>query len=102
MAPVGEWIQEREESPVIVMVGNPPAFNYHTGLSAVVIPNENLDRTLEAARRYGASYLILDQNHPRPLASLYRGDQHHPRLDSVWDAASGAPAGIVVFQLTAR
>ena len=55
------------------MTGNPPGFHYHTGLPAIVVPNEPPDRLLIAARQYGASYLILDENRPPPLADLYAG-----------------------------
>jgi hypothetical protein len=99
MAQVGDWIKTGETDQVVVMVGNPPAFYYHTGLSAIVIPNEGIDGILQSARRYGASYLVLDQNRPEPLAPFYRQEQAHPALDLIWDKATGAPAGVMIYRI---
>ncbi len=99
MIEVGDWLQAQEVGEPVVMVGNPPAFHYHTGLQAIVIPNEGVERTLQAARRYGAGYLVLDQNRPEPLAALHARKENHPALHSVWDAEMGGPLGSVVFQI---
>jgi hypothetical protein len=42
----------------LVMVGNPPAYYYHTGRPALSVPNEPPERLLAAADRYGATYLV--------------------------------------------
>ncbi len=68
---VVEWVNAQDPAAV-VMIGNPPAWRYHGGGLSVIIPNEDPATTLTAARRYGTRYLILDQNHPPPLASLYQ------------------------------
>ena len=57
----------------VVMVGDPASFHYHTGLPALVVPNEPPAITLNAARRYGVSHLLLDANTPPPLKALYEG-----------------------------
>jgi hypothetical protein len=36
---------------------------------------------LAVADRYGARYLILDDNRPGPLALLYTGTETHTRLE---------------------
>ena len=65
-----------------VMVGNAPAFYYHTGHPAYSLPNEPIETLLSAAARYQISYIILDENHPIPLANLYNESQH-PALELV-------------------
>lgn len=102
MKPAGDWIRREAGDTAVVMVGNPPAFNYHTGMQAVVVPNEGPNRLLEVADRYGVEYIILDQNRPAPLTPLYLGDESHPSLALVWDETGGAPHGIVVFQVLDR
>jgi len=67
----------------VVMTGDAPAFFYHTGIPALNVPNEPPEILLQAADRYGATYLLLDQNHPSPLASLYTEREQHPRLKMV-------------------
>lgn len=64
------------------MVGNAPAFYYHTGHPAFSLPNEPIATVLAAAARYQISYIILDENHPIPLANLYNEGQH-PALELV-------------------
>ena len=56
------------------MVGNAPGFYYHTGLSAITIPNEPPDVLLAVAQRYGVTHLLLDKDTPLPLRDLYQGD----------------------------
>lgn len=58
----------------VIMVGSPPSYYFHTGRPAIVVPNEPPEGVLAAARRYGATYLLLDRNRPRPLAGLYEGE----------------------------
>ena len=101
MIAVGQWLSEEgpESKPPVVMVGNPPAFNTWTGLPAVVLPNEGIERTLEAARLYQVSYIVLDANRPAPLTALYEGSEQSPELARVWDETSGAPAGLAVYRV---
>ncbi len=101
MAQVGRWIEEQDKDSPVVMVGNPPAFTYHSNLWSIVVPNEGIDETLNAARRYGAKYIVLDHNRPNPLAAVYSGVETHPALVVIWDEGLGAPPGIVVFKICA-
>jgi len=64
----------------VVMAGNAPSIYYHTGRAAINIPNEPPDVLVEVAERYGASYLIMDENHPQPLVGLYHGKENHPDI----------------------
>ncbi|GAB4456856.1 MAG: hypothetical protein Kow0031_37920 [Anaerolineae bacterium] len=73
------WVQAQNPAAV-VMIGNPPAWRYHGGGLSVITPNEDPPTTQAAARRYGVRYLILDRNHPPPLAELYRQPDSAPGL----------------------
>lgn len=66
-AEVGEMVPET----AVIMAGNAPGVTYHTGLPALSIPNEPIPVLQEAAARYGVTHLLLDQDHPQPLAELY-------------------------------
>ena len=68
---------------VTVIVRNPPGFYYHTARSAISVPNESLAGTLAAARHYDATYLVLDENHPLPLAEIYQVGANHAELELV-------------------
>jgi len=68
------------EGDALVMVVNPPAYYYFTHRPALAIPNEEIEVILEVAHRYGAEYLILENDHPSTLSDLYRGEMSHPSL----------------------
>jgi hypothetical protein len=77
---VGRSLTNQSAADAGVMVGNPPAFWYHTDRPAVVIPNGDVGTLIEAADRYDVRYVLLESNHPAPLADLYAGEVGHPRL----------------------
>jgi hypothetical protein len=79
---VATWIQQTDPTAT-VMINNPPAYRYHGGGLSVVVPNENLEVTLQAAQAYGVDYLVLEPNHPLPLDQLYNQTATHPRLSLV-------------------
>jgi hypothetical protein len=62
---IGRWLDARRV-PVDarVVVGNPPAFWYHTHRPAIAVPNVSLDTLLEVCDRYGAAYVVLGPNDP--------------------------------------
>jgi hypothetical protein len=68
------------DQKAIVMIGNPPAFLYHGGYKAIIIPNEPIETALYIADRYGATYLALDKHYPAPLKPYFTDQQPHPRL----------------------
>ncbi len=74
-------IEERIGAGSIVMIGNAPALYYYTGLAAVSVPNEPLPVLLQAADRYGVTYLVLDSDRPLPLDTLYQGELKDDRLN---------------------
>lgn len=76
------WVAA-QDADAIVMIGNPPAYQYHGGGLSVVVPNENLNVTLQVIQRYGVDYLILDGNRPEPLASVHDQTETHPALTRV-------------------
>jgi hypothetical protein len=73
----------------VVMTGDPPGVYYHTGLRAIAAPNEPPEVMLQAADRYGATYLLLDDGRPPPLAELYEGERNHPRVELIRDFGDG-------------
>ncbi len=76
----GAWLAERDDLESVVMAGNPPGFTYHTGHPSIVVPNGDVNTLLDAARRFGAKWLVLDANRPAPLAALYADPTVDARL----------------------
>jgi hypothetical protein len=78
---IGTWLDTNSLSAdMTVMVGNPPGFYYHTRISSVVVPNDDVDMLLDVCERYGVDYLVLDPNRPAPLKTLYEGQVVSPHL----------------------
>ncbi len=100
MVEIGKWIEAQGGERPVVMVGNPPAFYYHTGLPSVAVPNEGVEQVVAAARRYGVSYLILDHNHPRPLANLFGKKETSEDLEPVADGFAVDPSQLGIFRVT--
>jgi hypothetical protein len=64
----------------IVMVNNPPGYYVMTGRPAIVIPDGDLNTSIQAGKRYSAGFLILDENHPQGLKKLYEDPKNYPGL----------------------
>lgn len=71
---VGVWLKTDDEQVSPVLVGNPPGFWYTTRIPALMAPNEDANIAAHVAERYGACWLLLNENHPQPLADLYSTD----------------------------
>ncbi len=78
-----------------VMLGNPLAFNYHTGIPAVILPNEPPEIVLEAMAQYDIDILLLDPDHVQPMAELYAGKISVPELELMQTVPITTTEGIV-------
>lgn len=72
---VDAWITAHDAQTCPILVGNPPNYWYVTRTPALMVPNEDIGTTTEVAQRYGACRLLLDANHPQPLADFYATGQ---------------------------
>ena len=71
MARVAEALRQRDAASAVVAVNNPPGFFLASGLPAVVIPNGGTGVLQQVVDRYDVTWVVLDVNHPAPLAPLY-------------------------------
>lgn len=95
---IAAWVS-RQNPNAVVMVGNPPAYRYHGGGLSVIIPNENLETTLQAAAEYGVEFLVLDGNRPAPLAGLYHNPTSAARLGLAQTFGQDSGSPIYVFRV---
>ncbi|MBI2864828.1 MAG: hypothetical protein HYX94_09745 [Chloroflexi bacterium] len=79
---IAAWLREAAPDSVI-MIADPPGYYYSSGKGSIVIPSDEVDSVLLAARCYGASYLVLEKVHSRPLHSIYSGERTDPQLRKV-------------------
>jgi hypothetical protein len=96
---IAAWIAQQNPSAT-VMIGNPPAYRYHGGGLSIIVPNENIETTLQVAGRYHADYLILDHNHPAPLAEVYTATFTHPNLSLIQTFADDNGNPVYIFRAT--
>jgi hypothetical protein len=77
-----QFLVERGARPdAVVMVRNPPAYFIMTGREAIVVPDGNVRSLLAASRKYGSSYVILEQiGITDPLFDLYQNPDNYPEF----------------------
>jgi hypothetical protein len=72
-------------SDAVVMINDPSALYYYTGLSGVVIPNTPSSTIPELVQRYGVNTLVLDGNvRALPMRDLYEGRESPPFLEQIY------------------
>jgi 4-amino-4-deoxy-L-arabinose transferase-like glycosyltransferase len=78
----------------VVMVNDPAGFYYHTGLLAVVVPNNDPAVVLVIAEKYGVTHLVLDVNRTDPFTGLFLGEEKRPFLRAIrhYDMGTDDPA----------
>jgi hypothetical protein len=64
----------------LVMINNPPGYFAATGKRSVVIPSDNFNDLLIAARDMNVKYLVLEINHPPALNHAYLNPQQVDEL----------------------
>ncbi len=95
---IAAWIKA-QDADAVVMINNPPAYRYHGGGLSVAIPAENVDTTLQVARRYQVDYLVLESNHPAALTDLYEREATHPNLSLIKTFAEGSDHEVYIYEI---
>ncbi len=83
---LGELGDANGDGRITVMGEDPWILNTY-GFYSLVIPFDDRDIILEAARRYRADYLILPADDRWDLDALYRGEETDPRLPIIATSA---------------
>jgi hypothetical protein len=84
------------DTQAIVLTVNPPGYYLVADQPAIAIPDGDVHTTLEVAHKYGASYLILEPDHPKGLDSLY--DDPQMPVDGLIYLSSIADTHIFIFE----
>lgn len=99
LAQAGAVVAAGDPAPVVA-VNDPPAWYYHTGQPAVVVPSGGRAALLAAMARGGARWLILEANHPAELAALYAAPEADPDL-RLRATLGDAQAPVYILELAA-
>jgi len=94
---VAAWLRRHNPPARPVMVLDPPLFAYLDDRAYVVAPSDGLTADLEAARRYGVRYWVLDSLHAPAQDALYSGLVRDPSLRRV-----AVIDGAQVYQVSRR
>jgi len=78
---LNELGDQNDDGRIIVMTQDPYILTYH-GFPALMLPSDDRDMILDAARRYDADYILLPADRPA-LDALYDGVETDPRLPMV-------------------
>jgi hypothetical protein len=78
----------------VVILNDPAALYFHTGLQGLAVPDSDPDIVSELAARYGATHLVLDRNRTNPFSGLYEGSDTRPylRLTGTYGTGTADPS----------
>jgi hypothetical protein len=68
---VHQTILQRDATAGLIAINNPPGFFHVSGMQAVVIPDGDIQALKQVVDEFGVAWVVLDQNHPDKLESLY-------------------------------
>jgi hypothetical protein len=77
---INQAILERDIDPGVVATNNPPGIYHISGINSVVIPAGGVQTLKAVTETFGVRWIVLDQNHPAELTTLYRLDEVPPWL----------------------
>lgn len=86
------------ESPIITV--DPPSFVNSTGRRSIYMPTESVDAIFDAARQFGADYLVLQYDRPATLGDLYDGQQKVNGLSKIATVQDGLGRPVTLFEIT--
>ncbi len=72
---ISAFLKDQEQPLEMVMINDSPGFTLTTGIPSIVIPYGSLAEIDQLARRYGATYLVIQTNHVPALDELYTAPQ---------------------------
>lgn len=88
------------DSPILTV--DPPSFVNDTGRQSVYIPTESVSAIFEAAAKFGAEYLVLQYDHPRPLHNLYLDESQVAGLVPIYRTRDELGRPVTLFRLDKR
>jgi hypothetical protein len=83
---VGALISGGMEADAVVMVANPPGFYLASGNPAIAVPDGDLNTLMSVAKRYGATFLVLEAGStPAGLSPVHDNPTGQPGLKYLTD-----------------
>lgn len=98
-AEIARWLDQNARADDIVMTVDPPAFYNASHRRTIVIPTDSVEAIFLAAKKYGARYLVLQFDHPKPLNDLYWERVTVGALTRVADFRDGNDRAVTLFEI---
>jgi Dolichyl-phosphate-mannose-protein mannosyltransferase len=76
---ISRWFADNGLSNRVVMIVDPPGFEYASGQRSIAVTADPVETDLAVAKKYGASYLVVEKARPSVLDGLYK-EKKHPSL----------------------
>jgi hypothetical protein len=96
---IARWLDQNARPDDGVMTVDPPAFYNVSHRRTIVIPTDSVDAIFLASQKYGARYLVLQFDHPKPLNDLYLERATLPGLTRVAGFRDGNGRPVTVFEV---
>ena len=87
-----------DDVPVITV--DPPSFINDTGRRSIYMPTESTDAIFDAARQFGARYLVLQYDKPMTMKKLYDGTESIDGLNKIATVQDGLGRPVTLFEVT--
>jgi hypothetical protein len=95
---VARWLDANAGPADVVMVPDPPTFYNVSHRPAIVIPTDGAEAVLQAARQYGARYLVMQYDYAKIYKDWYAGQTTTPALARVADFRDGLERPVTLYQ----
>ncbi len=96
---IGTYLAAQRDGEAPVMCINPPAYWYFNRRPAIAVPSDSVEATLRAARQFGARYLVLEPDLPRPLKPLYADPASDARFVQMAEFRDAMGAIVRLFRI---
>lgn len=97
---VSAWLDRNAAPEDIVMDVDPPSLYSVSHRRTITVPTDGLPAVLLAARQYGARYLVLRFDHPKPFNALYAGQEVEAGMVRVAEFSDALGRRVTLFRIT--
>lgn len=87
-----------DDVPIVTV--DPPSFINQTGRRSIYLPTESVEAIFQAARQYGAEYLVLQYDKPATMVGLYAGKETIAGLEAVATTTDALGRPVTLFEIT--
>lgn len=96
---IAQWLDQNARPEDILMDVDPPSFQVASQRRSIAIPSDDVQAVVLAATRYGARYMVLRFDHPKPLNALYARTETVPELVEVAEFRDALNRPVTLYEI---